>query len=273
MLIYGHRGAKGEAPENTLAGFSHAYRHGIRRFEMDVILSLDGIPMVIHDLSLLRTTGSDRAVGSVSASEMGTLDARRNTASWHHATGVPSLEEVVRACPDYEHLQLEVKSDSRERLNQLCNRLVEWIQRDDLYERITLTSSSTSFLRSARRLDRKVSLGYVAERRYPSPVRQAKSLDCDYLCCNYRICQPSLVRSASRRGMVVSAWTVNRIHDMLELEKMGVQSVITDYPTSALIYFENRRRLGHQVETLRGPDASTNPDAREPAGASTPTTG
>lgn len=271
MLIYGHRGAKGEAPENTLAGFRHAYRHGIRRFEMDIILSLDGIPVVIHDLTLQRTTGSDRAVGTVSAAEMSLMDARRNTASWHHETGVPSLDDVVRACPDYEHLQLEVKSDDRGRLNRLCNRLVEWIQRENLYERITLTSSSTAFLKSARRLDRSVSLGYVAERRYPSPVRQAKRLDCHYLCCNYRICQPSLVEHARNKGIAVSTWTVNRIHDMLELEKMGVESVITDYPTSALIYFENRRRLGRHVDSLRGPEPTGAPAS--PARASSSSVG
>ncbi len=271
MLIYGHRGAKGEAPENTLAGFRHAYRHGIRRFEMDIILSLDGIPVVIHDLSLQRTTGNERNVGRVSAAEMSTMDARRNTASWHHETGVPSLEQVVRECPDYEHLQLEVKSDHRSRLNRLCNRLVEWIQRDSLYERITLTSSNIGFLKSARRLDRHVSLGYVAERRYPSPVRQAKRLDCQYLCCNYRICQPSLVMSAREKNIAVSTWTVNRIHDMLELEKMGVESIITDYPTSALIYFENRRRLGRHVDSLRGPEATGTPGS--PAGETSSTTG
>ena len=38
MIVYGHRGAKGEAPENTLAGFTHAYRHGVRHFELDLSL-------------------------------------------------------------------------------------------------------------------------------------------------------------------------------------------------------------------------------------------
>ncbi|MEQ6885205.1 glycerophosphodiester phosphodiesterase [Salicola sp. Rm-C-2C1-2] len=269
MLIYGHRGAKGEAPENTLAGFRHAYRHGIRRFEMDIILSQDGIPVVIHDRSLLRTTGNDRAVSAVSAQEMSTLDARQNTATWHHVTGIPSLDEVVQACPEYEHLQLEVKSDERGRLNRLCNRLVEWIQRENLYQRITLTSSNAGFLRAARRLDRRISLGYVAERRFPSPVRQAKTLDCQYLCCNHRICTSAMVTDADRKGLRLSTWTVNRIHDMLELEKMGVESVITDYPTSALIYFENRRRLGHHIETLRGPEPATATES--PAGPSSPT--
>jgi glycerophosphoryl diester phosphodiesterase len=249
MQLYGHRGAKGEAPENTLAGFRHAYRHGIRRFEMDILLSSDGVPMVIHDLSLERTTGNSQAVAKASASEMGSMDARQNTTGWHHTTGVPTLDQVVAACPDFEHLQLEVKNDERRRLNRLCNRLVEWIQKENLYQRITLTSSNTWFLRAVRRLDRRISLGYIAERRYPPPLRQALRLECSYLCCNSHLCQPTLINKAHQYGLHVSAWTVNRIHDMLILEKMGVDSIITDYPTSALIYFENRRRVGDFCRT------------------------
>ena len=249
MQLYGHRGAKGEAPENTLAGFRHAYRHGIRRFEMDILLSSDGIPMVIHDQSLERTTGHSQAVAKASAYEMGGMDARKNTAGWHHTTGVPTLDQVVAACPDFEHLQLEVKSDDRRRLNRLCNRLVEWIQKDNLFQRITLTSSNTWFLRAARRLDRRISLGYVAERRYPQPLRQARRLECSYLCCNSHLCQPTLINKAHQHDLHVSAWTVNRIHDMLVLEKAGVDSIITDYPTSALMYFENRRRVGDFCRT------------------------
>lgn len=263
MLVYGHRGAKGEAPENTLAGFSHAYRHGIRHFEMDILLSSDGVPMVIHDLSLRRTTGQDRAVARTLATEMGNMDARQNTSNWHHATGVPTLEQVVEACPEFKHLQLEVKPDKRRRLNRLCNRLVEWIQRQNLYQRITLTSSNTGFLRAARRLDRKVSLGYVAERSYPLPVRQAKRLDCGYLCCHSRLCQPRLVNKAHENRLKVSAWTVNRIHEMLVMEHDGVDSIITDFPTSTLIYFENRRQT---LDFQGARDPLINPDASASAG-------
>jgi glycerophosphoryl diester phosphodiesterase len=48
-LIYGHRGAKGEAPENTLTSFQQCLKHGVRRCELDLHLSMDGELMVIHD--------------------------------------------------------------------------------------------------------------------------------------------------------------------------------------------------------------------------------
>lgn len=244
MRIYGHRGAKGEAPENSLAGFINAYGHGARYFEMDVQLSSDGEPVIIHDLSLERTTGQKSPVGESTMAQLGAMDARRNTRPWPATTGVPSLYAVVEACPEFRHLQLEVKSDTRQRMNVLCNRLVEWIQSKQWHDRITLTSSDQWFLRSVKRRNRNISTGFVADRRFPRPVRTARSLGCNYLCPSKRLVTEAMVQAAHQQGMHVSTWTVNRIHDMVVLEQMGVDSIITDYPTSALIYFENRLEIG-----------------------------
>ena len=56
MHLFGHRGARHEAPENTLAGFAHLRQLGIHRVELDVRLSAAGIPVIIHDETVDRTT-------------------------------------------------------------------------------------------------------------------------------------------------------------------------------------------------------------------------
>jgi len=240
MIIYGHRGARGEAPESTLAGFTTAYRHGIRHFELDVQLSSDGIPVVIHDLTLERTTGKTGKVANQSAAELSRLDARTNTAPWPDPVGVPTLEQVLDACPEVAHYQLEVKPDGRNRLNILCNRLTEMIQRRKLFETVVVTSSDGWFLQQIKRRNRKIHTGYVAGRRFPRPVITARRLGCSYLVPSWRICSAEMVNQAHRHDMQVSVWTVNRIHDMLLMEDMGVNSIITDFPTSTRIYFDNR---------------------------------
>jgi len=240
MIIYGHRGAKGEAPENTMAGFNHAYRHGIRHFELDVVLSQDGVPVMVHDLTVDRTTSHKGHICKFTATELGNMDARRNTSSWPVRTGIPTLESLLDQFDDLEHLQLEVKKDSHSRMNILCNRLTEIIQRRKLYQTATVTSSDPGFLREIRRRDRNVRIGLVAERKFPKPLNIATRLGCEYFCANWKILNKRLVEQAHRKNMHVSAWTVNRIHDMLCLEELGVDSVITDYPTSTRIYFDNR---------------------------------
>ncbi|MBY6193287.1 glycerophosphodiester phosphodiesterase [Marinobacter hydrocarbonoclasticus] len=242
MIVYGHRGAKGEAPENTMPGFIHAHRHGIRHFELDLVLSKDGIPVLVHDLTVDRTTGQKGSVGKYTAAELAEMDARRNTSSWSRKTGIPSLENLLDQFDDIEHLQLEVKKDARHRLNILCNRLTEIIQRRDLYQTAAITSSDPWFLREIRRRDKNIRIGLVAERKFPRPLNLATRLGCEYFCVNWKILTKGMVETAHRRNMHVSTWTVNRIHDMLLLEEMGVDSIITDYPTSTRMFFDNRAK-------------------------------
>lgn len=240
MIIFGHRGAKGEAPENTLPGFIHAYRQGIRHFELDLVLSRDGVPVMIHDLTVDRTTGHTGSVGSFTATELAGMDARPDRSVWPRPTGIPALEVLLDSLEGLQQLQLEVKKDNRSRLNVLCNRLTEIIQRRELHQRVVVTSSDPWFLRQIRRRDRNIRLGLVAERRFPNPLSLAARLGCEYFCANWKIVSRSMIASAHRRNMHVSTWTVNRIHDMLQLEELGVDSIITDYPTSSRMYFDNR---------------------------------
>ncbi|MDX5334771.1 MAG: glycerophosphodiester phosphodiesterase [Marinobacter sp.] len=242
MIVYGHRGAKGEAPENTMPGFIHAYRHGIRHFELDLVLSKDGVPVLVHDLTVDRTTGQKGNVSQYTATELADMDARRNTSAWPRKVGIPTLENLLDQFDDLEHLQLEVKKDNRARLNILCNRLTEVIQRRNLYQTAAVTSSDPWFLRELRRRDKNLRIGLVAERKFPKPLNLATRLGCEYFCVNWKILNADMVAQAHKRNMHVSTWTVNRIHDMLKLEEMGVDSIITDYPTSTRMFFDNRAR-------------------------------
>jgi glycerophosphoryl diester phosphodiesterase len=129
-LIYGHRGAKGEAPENTLTSFQECLKHGVRRCELDLHLSMDGELMVIHDPTLKRTT--DRR-GKVVEHGRRPGDLRRAKAARAGSSPARSrLEELFEKC-DFEHWQLEVKSASRTRaattvlaIREMAQRMACW---------------------------------------------------------------------------------------------------------------------------------------------------
>src|SRR5690554_1379780 len=241
MLIFGHRGARNEAPENTVAGFVHAYRNGIRHFELDLQLSADRQIVVLHDKTLERTTGQPGKVAETTAEQLAQLDARHNTPPWPDPTPVPRLEEIFRACPDIRKIQLEVKNDKKERLNILCNRLVEMIQRDNLLDRVVVTSSAVWVIQQIKRLNSDIATGYVAEYRFPAPLTTALKNKSDYLCINWKICTPEVIEEAHKNGLHVSAWTVNSLPDMLQLQKYGIDSIITDYPTNTLEYLRRHQ--------------------------------
>ena len=101
-LIYGHRGAKGEAPENTLVSFVQCLQHGVRRCELDLHLSRDGELMVIHDPTLKRTTGRRGKVTQHDADDLSGYDARQGGPGWKEPCPIPRLSELFEKC-DFEH--------------------------------------------------------------------------------------------------------------------------------------------------------------------------
>ena len=91
-LIYGHRGAKGEAPENTLNSFRQCLSHGVNRCELDLHLSADNELMVIHDSTLKRTTGRRGKVVEHPAADLVTYDARKGGPGHVQTCPIPNLE-------------------------------------------------------------------------------------------------------------------------------------------------------------------------------------
>ena len=109
-LWIAHRGAGKLAPENTLAAFRVGASHGYRAFECDVKLSADGVPILMHDSALRRTTGVDRAVATVPWSEIAELDAGAWFDRGFAGERVPSFETAI-ACLEEQQLgaNIEIK--------------------------------------------------------------------------------------------------------------------------------------------------------------------
>ena len=232
-LIYGHRGAKGEAPENTLASFQQCLSHGVRRCELDLHLSKDGELMVIHDPTLKRTTGRRGKVVEHDAEELTRYDARRGGPGWKQPCPVPRLSELFEKC-DFEHWQLEVKSASRVRAARSVLAIRELAERYGLMDRITVTSGSREVLRALKRLTPELSSGLVAEYAWLDPLKVAKQYDCEFLALKWTLCTPERIAKARAQGLHVSVWTVNEPALMRRLVDFGVDSLITDFPGLAV---------------------------------------
>ncbi len=232
-LIYGHRGAKGEAPENTLASFKQCLQHGVRRCELDLHLSRDGELMVIHDPTLKRTTGRRGKVAQHDAEELVKYDARQGGPGWKSPCPIPRLSELFETC-DFEHWQLEVKSASRDRAARTVLAIKALAERYHVKERITVTSSSREVLRALNRLAPEISRGLVAEYNWLDPLKVARQYGCDLLALKWTLCTPERLEKAKKQGLHVSVWTVNEPALMRRLADFGVDSLITDYPGIAV---------------------------------------
>lgn len=233
MLVYGHRGAAGEAPENTLGGFRHAWQRGARRFELDVHLAADDELVVIHDAKVDRTTGERGAVSSLTSNQLKRMDARRGAPPWPRREGIPQLREVLRALPRAESWQIEVKkSGSEQQMRTTAERLRSLAAELRITPKIIVTSGDRVFLEHARELMPRMARGYVGIR--PDSLAVAAELGCSYLMLNLFSCNPALRVQAWRKKIALSVWTVNDPVSIRNLRRMRVHSIVTDYPSMAL---------------------------------------
>ena len=172
-LIYGHRGARGEAPENTLASFQKALDAGVTRVELDLHLSADHQLMVIHDPTLKRTTGRRGKVAQRQAADLMQLDARFGLPSWPDACPIPSLEQLFSTFTQLEHYQLEVKSGSVRQSRIVLQAVEELVARYQLQDKVVVTSSSRTLLKYAKASAFSLPTGLVEEYGLLDPINSA----------------------------------------------------------------------------------------------------
>jgi len=108
--IIGHRGAAGLAPENTLVAIRTALALGVDGIEIDVHLSLDRVPVVIHDASTLRTCGVNKQVAASTWEELRYLDAGGLAGPAFRGEQIPSLDDVLALLDERHTLLLEIKA-------------------------------------------------------------------------------------------------------------------------------------------------------------------
>lgn len=220
-LIIAHRGASSEAPENTLASFRRALEQGADAVEMDVHLSKDGVPMVIHDPLLVRTTGTPGRVDGMTAEELKRLDAGRFFNPRFAGERIPTLEEVAREVPC--RLFVEVKDSPRS-----VPRVMEVLKGAGALGRATILSFHPLILRQARETPRGLLVADESPDFLKRPVgwwlAKARAIAPFYTLAN------GMMETAKRRGLPVYPWTVDSLGIGRSLLERGAAGLITNRP-------------------------------------------
>lgn len=239
MRLIGHRGARGEAPENTLSGFRHLRTLGVRAVEFDIHLSADGELVVIHDAELSRTTSGHGLVREHSATALAALDAchqpaHKGFAPWPKHEGVPTLAQVLVELSDFSHIELELKVQHEDDEVAVVAALPAMWQRFNLAGRARCTSFNPRLLHRLQQQAPELPRGFLVEDDFAGDIVQvAQALGCDAIGPNVNLLNAELVSQAHSAGLWVSTWTVNDRQRALELEAMGVDGLITDTPALA----------------------------------------
>ena len=234
--ILAHRGFSSRYPENTMAAFIAAAECGADGVEFDVQLTRDGVPVIIHDESLLRTGGVDRAVEDCSLAELRKIDV-----SWkfREKTGpvpVPTLEEYFDFARDRAFLaDIELKTGIRE-YPGIEKKVVEMIRAFGLEDRVLFSSFNHYTMLRCKEIAPEIPCGLLYDCRIAYPHRYARTLGVEYLHPWHVLLTPEELRAQEGEdGVPNNPWTVDDPERMKTLlESPAVYCLITNRPEEAL---------------------------------------
>jgi glycerophosphoryl diester phosphodiesterase len=255
--LFGHRGAAGILPENTLPSFARAVADGARYLELDVHATADGRVVVIHDSTVDRTTDGSGAVRELSLAEITRLDAgaRFQSPEGDRSFGgrgarIPTLEEVLSGFPDIP-LNIEVKPPDPE----VVDRVVDLLVSHGATARVLLASARDDLMPAIRRRCLPLGIptnlasgevadfvGRVADARLGDYRPPGDALQVPPEWHGIELITAATVRAAHAVGLEVHAWTINTAAEMDRLLDLGVDGIMTDLPALGRDVIERRAR-------------------------------
>ena len=229
-LNIAHRGASAVAPENTLTAFEKARELGADGIELDVRLSSDWVPVVIHNATVDATTDGSGRVAEMTIAQLKRLDAGSWFDPYFAGERIPSLEETLDAVGETLLLNIELKGEGVLG-GGLARAVVDLIVQHGLGDRVILSSFNPLPLRRVQRATRRIptALLYMSARlprvgEWVTPRRHAA------LHPHRSILSEDHLRWIRRQDYRVHTWTVDDPDEMLRLIERGVNGIITNVP-------------------------------------------
>lgn len=220
MHIYAHRGASAEQPENTLSSFVRAVELGCHGIELDVHLSRDGVPVVIHDSTVDRTTNGSGDVASLDLVDLKQLDAG-------HGESIPTLRDVLDLVSGRVHVDIEVKAGAAAEavlIEVASHPDLEWI----------MSSFDHDVLRHVRAIHAGAELWPLTIGASDDALAAAKGLGSPVIAISDGGIDEGIALYIREQGLASWVWTVNDPARAKVLATWPVVGICTDNPALLL---------------------------------------
>jgi glycerophosphoryl diester phosphodiesterase len=229
-LWIAHRGAGRLAPENTLAAFRLGAAYGYGAFECDVKLSADGVPFLLHDATLDRTTNARGVAGERTWAELSRLDAGRWHSRAYSGEAIPTLDAVAAFCLANGHaLNIEIKPTpgTERRTGEVVAREASRLWQGRAVPPL-LSSFKTEALEGARDSAPQLPRALLLDSLSPGWLDQARALSCVAVVANFNLYGREMVERLHGAGLWALAYTVNDPSPARWLLGLGLDGLITD---------------------------------------------
>ncbi|UVI32900.1 glycerophosphodiester phosphodiesterase [Paenibacillus spongiae] len=233
--IVAHRGWSGAAPENTLAAFKLALSDAdIACIELDVHLSKDGVPVVIHDHTLDRTTNGTGFVQSLTYEELRSLDAGSWYAPQYHDEKLPTLEEVLLLTKGRCRLAVELKKigNMYEGIEQ---KVIDLILRYEMKEQVVLSSFDHDSMKKVNEIDSSFMTGLIFLGNPTLLLEQLQYTGARSISIHHAFITKALMDQMTEHGIDVGVWTVDDTAIMARMMDLyPAARITTNYPDRLL---------------------------------------
>jgi glycerophosphoryl diester phosphodiesterase len=273
-LNIAHRGARSLAPENTLAAARRAAMVEADMWELDVRLSADGVPVVVHDESLIRTSNVTGAsfpaaddpwpVQKFTLSELKALDfgswfaladpfgqialhtlSSSETSAYQGET-IPTLAEALTFSSD-RGLMVNVEIKDLTGLpgdTDIVEQVVRDIESVGMVERVIISSFNMNYIRQSKQLLPEAAVGFISDRELPAPADLLEAIQADAYHPHQGCLAASTISDLRKKGFLVNVWTVNDPQRMNAFIDQEVTGIITDFPQLLRQALKSKERSG-----------------------------
>lgn len=228
VAITAHRAGPSPSPENTLAALERSVRAGADWAEIDVQLTRDSVPVVVHDADLMRMAGDRRRIALTDHAGLSGVIQRPDDGSVPEERRIATLAEFLERARGRIGLNIELKYYGWQ--PALAPEVLRVLREAGVSDGVMIMSLDLRAVRQLRQLASEVPVGYAAAAAVGDPSR----LPVDFLALSRSAATPALLRSALDRGIEVHVWTVNRAAAMAEVIQAGADGLITDWPGLAV---------------------------------------
>ena len=250
-ILFAHRGDRANYPENTLLAMEKSVSYGIDALELDIHMTADGVPVVIHDETVNRTTNGNGPVRDFTVDELKALDAGywyspdngRTHPFRRQGLTIPTVSEVFEAFPD-----LWINIDIKHHKEEIIAPFVQTIRDHDMAQNVLVGSFDTKTLHrfraaypavvtatTPREIGRLLLFASLRLGRFYSGTGRAAQVPESY--GGLSIVTRRFVDTAHQNNVAIHVWTVDDKQDMQRLFDMGVDGLISNYPIHLLEQF------------------------------------
>ena len=229
MLIFAHRGASADAPENTLLAVDQALIQQADGIEIDVYQLANEL-VVIHDRWISKTTNGNRLLSDYTLEELQTLDAGQGQC-------VPTLWQVLQQVQGKCLINIEVKGVQDVSLVNVCiNKAVS--QLNFKHGQFIVSSFDHHLLMAFKSIAPSIKVGALTGSNPVDYARFAQDLQAYSVNAEISFVDEAFVIDAHRRGLKMFVYTVDERQDLLRLQSWGVDAVFSNGPAKAKLALE-----------------------------------